>query len=142
MDKKKRIEYLATTMCVLFTGFIIYGLVGSMGPIIDNSKSKSFLLFGLIGGIGFSAIVSTIILTVRFFAKRKLGFKIVAALLWPLTFACSIYVGFICYIPYQIYNLVKIITYPLPDEIDAIARANQNTNTNEIVSHEDINGIK
>ena len=110
MDRKKRIEYLITTMCVLISGFLMYGLVGSMEPLIDNSKVKSFLLFGLLGGFGFSMIVSTIILSARFFAKKKLGFKIVAAILWPITFACSFYAGFFIYIPYQIYNVIKIFS--------------------------------
>lgn len=109
MDRKKRIEYLITTMSVLISGFVMYGFVGSIEPLIDNSKVKSFLLFGLLGGFGFSMIVSTIILATRFFAKKKLGFKIVAAILWPITFACAVYAGIFMYIPYQIYNIVKII---------------------------------
>ncbi len=112
MDRRKRIEYLVTTMCVLVSGFVIYGLVGSIEPILYDSKIKSFLLFGLLGGFGFSMVVSTMILSARFFAKKKLGFKIVAAILWPITFACAIYAGVFMYIPYQIYNMVKIIVEP------------------------------
>lgn len=109
MNRRKRIEYLITTMCVLISGFVIYGLLGSLEPLIHNSKLKSFLLFGLLGGLGFSMVVSSIILSARFFSKRKLGFKIVAAILWPITFACVVYTGIFMYIPYQIYNIVKII---------------------------------
>lgn len=110
MDRGKRIEYLVTTMCVLVTGFVIYGLVGSMEPLIYNSKLKSFLFFGFLGGFGFSMLVSTLILSARFFSKKGLGFKIVAAILWPITFGCAVYTGIFLYIPYQIYNVVKIIT--------------------------------
>ena len=110
MDRRKRIEYLVTTMCVLVTSFVIYGLVGSIEPIIQNSRLKSFLLFGCLGGFGFSMLVSTLILSARFFSNRGLGFKNVAAILWPVTYACAIYVGVFSYIPYQIYNVIKIIT--------------------------------
>ncbi len=109
MTRKSRIEYLITTLCVLFTGFIIYGLVGSIEPLINDNKLLSFLAFGCLGGFGFSMIVSTIILSVNFFSKRKTSFKIVAACLWPITFACAVYVGIVFYIPYQIYNIVEII---------------------------------
>ncbi|MBE6761218.1 MAG: hypothetical protein E7551_02930 [Ruminococcaceae bacterium] len=118
MTRKKRIEYLIVTLCVLFTGFLIYGLVASIQPLINDDKLASFLLFGCIGGFGFSMILSTIILTVNFFAKRKLVFKIIAAILWPITFACAVYAGFFCYIPYQIYNIVKIIKDKPISDID------------------------
>ncbi len=108
MCKKNRIEYLICTMCVLVTGFIIYGLIGSMEPVND-STIQSFLLFGSLGGFGFSMILSGIILTVRFISKRSLKFKTIASLLWMITFACAVYVGVFGYFPYQIYNLVKII---------------------------------
>ena len=119
MDRKKRIEYLITTMCVFVTGFVMYGLVGSMEPLIYNSKLKSFLFFGLLGGFGFSMLVSTLILSARFFAKKKLKFKIVAAILWPITFMCATYAGILMYIPYQIYNIVKIIIEPKKKDIDS-----------------------
>lgn len=109
MTRKQRIEYLAVTLCVLFTGFLIYGLVGSIQPLINDDKFASFLLFGCIGGFGFSMILSTIILAVNFFTKRKLVFKIIAAILWPITFVCAVYAGVFCYLPYQIYNIIKII---------------------------------
>ena len=109
MCKKERIEYLICTMCVLITGFIIYGLVGSMEPLIYNSKILSFLVFGCLGGFGFSMILSGIILTVRFLSNRSLKFKIIASVCWIITLACSVYVGILGYFPYQIYNLVKII---------------------------------
>lgn len=60
------------------------------------------------GGFGFSAIVSTIILSVGFFKKRDLKFKIIASVLWPITFAVCVYVGILSYVPYQIFNVVKL----------------------------------
>ena len=110
MTKKNRIEYLVCTLSVLVTGFVIYGLVGSIEPLINESRLQSFLLFGCLGGFAFSAILSTVILAVRFFKKRGLKFKIVASLLWPITFAVSVYAGMLSYIPYQIFNIVKLIS--------------------------------
>ena len=110
MTKKTRIEYLVCTSSVVVTGFVIYGLVGSIEPLINESKLQSFLLFGCLGGFGFSAVVSTIILSVGFFKKRGLIFKIVASVLWPITFAACVYAGMFSYIPYQIFNIVKLIS--------------------------------
>ena len=110
MTKKNRIEYLVCTLSVVVTGFVIYGLVGSIEPLINENKLQSFLLFGCLGGFGFSAVVSTIILSVGFFKKRGLIFKIVASVLWPITFAACVYVGMFTYIPYQIFNIVKLIS--------------------------------
>ena len=110
MTKKSRIEYLVCTLSVVVTGFVIYGLVGSIEPLINENKLQSFLLFGCLGGFGFSAVVSTIILSVGFFKKRGLIFKIVASVLWPITFAACVYAGIFSYIPYQIFNIAKLIS--------------------------------
>ena len=109
MTKKERIEYLVCTASVFITGFIIYGLLTSFSPLINESKQQSILRFGCLGAFGFSAIVSTIILSARYFRNKGLAFKVVAALLWPITFAVCVYVGFLSYIPYQISNIVKIV---------------------------------
>ena len=110
MTKKNRIEYLVCTLSVLVTGFVLYGFVGSIEPLINENKLQSFLLFGCLGGFGFSAVVSTIILSVGFFKKRGLIFKIVASVLWPITFAACVYAGIFSYIPYQIFNIIKLIS--------------------------------
>ena len=109
MNRENRITYLITTLCVFVTSFFLYGFIASVEPLINNNRLHSFLLFGCLGGFGFSMLLSTIILTVNFFSKKKLSFKIVAAILWPITFACAVYVGIVSYIPYQIYNIIKII---------------------------------
>ena len=70
----------------------------------------NYILFCCLGGFGFSAIVSTIILSVGFFKKRGLAFKAIASVLFPVTFAVCVYVGICSYIPYQIYNIVKIVS--------------------------------
>ena len=112
MTRKNRIEYLVCTLSIFLSGFVIYGLAGSIQPINDMAKWQSFLLFGCMGGFGFSAVVSAIILSVGFFKKRGLTFKIIASVLFPITFGVCVYVGILSYIPYQIYNIVKIISMP------------------------------
>ena len=110
MTKQKRIEYLVCTLSIVVTGFLIYGLIGCINPLINESKLQSFLLFGCLGGFGFSAVVSTIILSVRYFKNRDMKFKIIASVLWPITFAVCVYVGVLSYFPYQIFNIVKLIS--------------------------------
>ena len=110
MTKKNRIEYLVCTLSVALTGFIIYGLLGSIEPIINESRLQSFLLFGCLGGFGFSAVVSTIILSVGFLKKRGPVFKIVSSVLWQITFAACVYAGILSYFPYQIFNIVRLIS--------------------------------
>ena len=99
MTKQNRIEYLVCTLSIVVTGFLIYGFLGCFEPLINDSKLQSFLLFGCLGGFGFSSIVSTIILSVGFFKKRGLAFKIVASVLWPITFAACVYAGLLSYVP-------------------------------------------
>ncbi len=110
MTKKNRLEYSVCTLSVAVSGFLIYGALATQQPLVDDSKALSFLLFGCLGGFGFSAIISTIILSVGFFKKRGFVFKIFASVLWPITFCVCVYAGIITYIPYQIYNIVKIIS--------------------------------
>ena len=110
MTKNNRIEYLVCTLSVLVTGFVLYGFIGSIEPLINESKLQSFFLFGCLGGFGFSAVVSAIILSVGFFRKRGLVFKIVASVLWPITFVACVYAGILSYIPYQIFNIAKLIS--------------------------------
>lgn len=109
MSKRNRLEYLIVTSCVLLSGFLIYGFVGSMEPLINDSKVASFLFFGALGGFGFSVILSTIILSSGFFKKRGFAFQTVAAIFWPVTLACCLYVGILMYIPYGIYNVIMLM---------------------------------
>lgn len=126
MTKQNRIEYLVCTLSIVVTGFLIYGFLGCVEPLVNDSKFQSFLLFGCLGGFGFSAVVSTIILSVRYFKKRDLRFKIVASVLWPITFAVCVYVGVLSYFPYQIFNIVKLISMikeeKLPSDLETVVK--------------------
>ncbi len=110
MTKQNRIEYLVCTLSVAVTGFIIYGFLGYISKFINESSLQSFLFFGCLGGLGFSSMVSAIILSASFFKKRGLVFKIIASALWPITFGVCVYVGIFSYIPYQIYNIIKLVS--------------------------------
>lgn len=107
--RKKRLEYLICTMCVLLSGFLLYGSIGLLEPIPHQGKIQSFFIQGCLGGFGFSMLLSGLLLTVRFMAKRSLKFKAAASVFWIIPVACAVYVGILGYFPYQIYNLVKII---------------------------------
>ena len=117
MLRKNRIAYLITTLCVLISAFFFFFSIGSIGLLMFENKLASFCYWGLLGGIGFSMLLSDVILAVTFFKKRSLPFKIVAAILWPITAACIFYAGVALYIPYQIYNIVKIVKEKNPPEL-------------------------
>ena len=119
MNRKKRIEYLIITLLLFVSGFLIYGLLGMMQPI-DGNKLESFLSFGILGGWLPSMVVSIIILATRFFSKKSFKFKVIASILWPITFCLIGWAGILTYIPYQIYNIVKIIKDKPQDIEDAV----------------------
>lgn len=109
MTRKQRIEYLIITLCVLISGFAMGAILRTVMPAAESNNVPSFWVLGLMFGMVYSMIMSSIILAVRFFSKRSLKFKIIAAVLWPISFACVFYTGILMYIPYQIYNIIRII---------------------------------
>lgn len=109
MTRKQRIEYLIITLCVLISGFAMGAILRAVMPAGESNNVPSFWVLGLMFGMVYSMIMSSIILAVRFFSKRSLKFKIIAAVLWPISFACVFYTGILMYIPYQIYNIIRII---------------------------------
>lgn len=110
MLRKDRIEYLIIWICIFVTSAFIYGILVYV-PEIDGGSQfpSSIAVVGCLGGILISGLFSSIILAIKFFKRRKMVFKIVSAILWPITMICVIYVGVFANIPYQIYNIVKII---------------------------------
>lgn len=126
MTRQKRIEYLIVTGCIFISAFLLFFLIISFAPIRETpTTNQMFLdnrilfgvLFGLVGGYMFSAVVSSIILASNFFKKKSLTFKIVASVLFLITYICIIYAGIFSYLPYQIYNIIKIIQdKPVPTE--------------------------
>ena len=115
MTKKQRIEYLVCTLASGFGGGLMYGLIGIIvGLTVPSSELPLGPALSLLAGVGgavlISSTVSTLILSANFFKKRSLAFKVVAAILWPITFSVCFYAGFFMFIPYEIYNVIKIFT--------------------------------
>ena len=115
LTKKQRLEYFFTTFSVFISGFFIYGIIGSL-----NSEPNSFWTFGLLGGLGFSMILSSVILAVSFFKRKSFSVKLIASLLWPITLLCIFFVGLLSYFPYQIYNSVCIFKMHKREKTDGI----------------------
>jgi len=107
MNKKARIDYTLCTLCMFVSSYILYALISAWAT--DSAGfALSFWKGGLMGGYGFTAILHTIIVGARFFAKKRRRFKIISALLWPITVYVLITVGLIGFIPYFVYNLAMI----------------------------------
>ena len=89
----------------------MYGLMCVFGPrsLMDPSPWWHHVLFCAFCGFSISAVISGFILTVGFLRKRGTAFKTLAAVLWPVTLVAGFYAGIFSYIPYQIYNIVKLI---------------------------------
>lgn len=109
MSRKDRIEYLIIWICIFVTSAFLYGILVYLAEMNGDSQFASSIVVGGLGGILISGLFSSIILAIKFFKRRKMVFKIVSAILWPITMICVIYVGVFANIPYQIYNIVKII---------------------------------
>jgi len=109
MDRRKRIEYLAVTWSVFASMFAMFFFLGTKDTGAGFMSGEAFRWHsGLMAGYMFSSILSGILLAARFFAKRKLAFKMAAALVAFFTLFAVYIVGLVTFIPYQIYNLVMI----------------------------------
>ena len=113
MSKRKRIEYLLVTLAAFVSGAFLYAFVGqiSMQAVQESGLEIGWPAWqtGLMGGFFVSSLVSAVMLAARFFAKRRLWFKVLAAFLWFPVAGMSLAVGMIAFLPYWIYNLIRII---------------------------------
>ena len=55
MTKQNRIEYLVCTLSIVVTGFLIYGFLGCVEPLVNDNKFQSFLVC-LLGGLVITVI--------------------------------------------------------------------------------------
>ena len=119
MSKRKRIEYLLVTLVFFVSAAVLFGYAASLtiedaetvlmveqGALTPNFSWWQYALFA---GIVFSSFASALILSARFFAKRKLWFKLLAAFFWPITLWACMAFGCLISVPYWIYNLIRII---------------------------------
>lgn len=123
MSKNKRVEYMLVTLAVLISAGAIFGFSyanavsmpiedAEIALMVEQGAAQPFMSewkIGLIAGYTFSSFTSALILAARFFSRRRIGFKLIAAFLWPLTLWICMIVGWFGLIPYWVYNLVRII---------------------------------
>lgn len=108
MSRQDRIEYLIIWICIFVSSAFLYGILGYLAELNGDSQFPSSIVGGL-GGILITGLFSSVVIAINFFKKRKMAFKIISAILFPITMICVIYVGVFANVPYQIYNIVKII---------------------------------
>lgn len=111
MTKKQRIEYLTVTSAAFVSGALLYSAIAWFAQTNDPNFPP-FLLFGALAGLLIGGISCGIIFAARFFSRKSTVFKTVAAFLWFITLICVVYGGVFCFLPYGIYNLVKIAAAP------------------------------
>lgn len=83
-----------------------------------------------LSGMNYSGFFTGVMFAVRFFSKRGLVFKAVAAFLWFITASAIFMVGVVSVIPYHIYNLVKIIFSNEKRQVEALN--SQNTESSDV----------
>lgn len=130
MSKRQRIEYLLVTLAVFVSAATLFGYAAllsspiedaEMALMVEQGELKPFLSwwqYAFFAGFTFSSFASALMLSVRFFAKRRLWFKILAAFFWLFTMWLCLAVGWFVSVPYWIYNLVRIIIDKPPQRTD------------------------
>ena len=109
MKRKERIEFLLITLCMFVSVFLVFFLVGNLEGNIQPEKIEGVRkLLSFAAAFVYSGFFTGVMFAVRFFSKRGLVFKAVAAFLWFITAFIIVSVGVVAFIPYHIYNLVKI----------------------------------
>ena len=116
VSREKRVGFLKATLTVFIAMFVLYGVMFTITPreAVRGTgwlvQSDVFPLWaGLLGALVCSAMAGAGILIARFMAGKPRRFKVVAVAAWPVTVSCFVFMFFCVYLPYQVYNLVKII---------------------------------
>ena len=116
VSREKRVGFLKATLTVFVVMFVLYGVIFAITPreAVRGTdwlvQSDVFPLWaGLLGALVCSAMACAGILIARFMAGKPRRFKVVAVAAWPVTVSCFVFMFFCVYLPYQVYNLVKII---------------------------------
>lgn len=109
MDFQKRKEYFVLTIVCFGMGFIIFGMMAVSNKEllgITFNTCLVLLLYGFGGGVLVGGLISGIILFSNFVKNKKLFFKIIICILFPLTLILICYVGILSFLPYEIYNFI------------------------------------
>lgn len=122
MERKKRMEYLILTAVLFASVTLLFYFAGDIQSTIPIEDEAHFRLVGSLSmGYLFTSMLSGIMLAAGFFARRSLLFRIAAAVLWFITLFTVFIGGVLGFIPYQIYNLVRILCdRPAEREADAM----------------------
>ena len=122
MSKSKRVEYLLVTLIVFISAGALFGFLygnavsmpiedAELALMVEQGTIQPFMsewMIGLIAGYTFSSFTSAFIWIARFFSRRRLWFKLLAAFLWPLTLWICMLVGWLGLIPCWIYHLIRL----------------------------------
>ena len=125
MSKSKRVEYLFVTLIVFISAGALFGFLygnavsmpiedAELALMVEQGAIQPFMsewMIGLIAGYTFSSFTSAFIWIARFFSRRRLWFKLLAAVLWPIVLWCGMVVGWFGLIPYWLYNLIRIFIH-------------------------------
>jgi fluoride ion exporter CrcB/FEX len=108
--KNHRKEYFAVTLAIFLTGFFAYGLIVLFAAeeLISGNKILDVLMFGVLGGYLLGSILSGFYLLTRFLGNKSLRFKVLCAVFFAITITITMWVGVFGFIPYGIYNLVRM----------------------------------
>lgn len=110
MERKKRIGYLAVTLTMFVSVTLMFYFAGDFSSTFPVENETRFRLVGsLMMGYVLTGLLSGMMLASGFFARRSLLFKLAAAALWFVTLFVVFAAGEFLLIPYQIYNLIRII---------------------------------
>lgn len=108
MERKKRIEYLILMLCAFVSGVVVYGVAAFVSAKFGEDTGIALWAFPVLGGVFFMMLISGIMLMAKLLSKAPFAVKIIAVVLWPLTFVASYFVIFFGFLPYLIYNIVKL----------------------------------
>lgn len=111
MEAEKRKEYLIFTITFCCVGFVAYGgLAAANRETLDIPWNVILILliYGLGGCLLLGGTVSGIILFSNFFKHRTLPVKIICCVFFPITLVLICSIGILTFIPYEIYNFIKM----------------------------------
>ncbi len=110
-----RRDYFWSTLAMFLSAGTIYGLLVGTTPDF-NVNVLGAIGIGCAAGYGFTSIVHGVIMFSRWISKRGLATKILCGLFFFLSFAAVVYVGIFSFLPYGIYNFVKMLTDKYKDQ--------------------------
>ena len=131
MKRKERIEFLLITLCMFVSVFLVFFLAGNLEGNIqpeEIEETRKLMSFG--AAFVYCGFFTGVMFAVRFFSKRGLVFKAMVAFLWFITASAIFMVGVVSFIPYHIYNLVKIIFSNEKRRVEALN--SQNTEPSDV----------